>query len=83
MSLSGRLCLEGSEGRMSQIKVINLLVPSEEIGTVELVQLPDGFDAEECTKIGMYSIALAFGIPPHWLLKRGQSTEKEAKVTAT
>jgi len=34
---------------------------------IDLVSLPDGFDQETSTRLGMFAIALAFGVPIRWI----------------
>ena len=52
---------------MPKIEVTDLKAPSKIINDAECDQLPDDFDMEDCVRIGMYSIALAFGVHPDLL----------------
>lgn len=41
--------------------------PDADISLVDLASLPDGFDEEMSTRLGMFTIAMAFGVPIRWL----------------
>ena len=53
--------------RFAQIPLIDELDPESSIELLDLASLPDGYDEQTATTLGMYSIALAGGVPPRWL----------------
>lgn len=43
-------------------------IPSEaQLDLLSLTSLPDGFDEETSTRLGMFTLALAFGVPIRWI----------------
>ncbi len=43
------------------------MLPEAGVDMVDLASLPDGFDSEKDTTLGMYTIALTGAVPPRWL----------------
>jgi len=52
-------------GQMVAMGSRNITEPT--INLIDLASVPDGFDKEMSTTLGMYAIALAWNIPPRWL----------------
>lgn len=52
-------------GQMVAMGSRNILEPT--ITLIDLASVPDGFDKQMSTTLGMYAIALAWNIPPRWL----------------
>jgi len=53
--------------RFSKMPVIGDLSPQATLDIVNFASLPDGFDEDSSTKLGMSAIALAFGVPIRWI----------------
>ena len=53
--------------RFSKIPIIEDIPPDADLKLIDFASLPDGYDEEESTSLGMYAIALAGGVPPRWL----------------
>jgi len=53
--------------RFSKMPVIGNLSPQASLEIVDFASLPDGFDEDTSTKLGMFAIALAFGVPIRWI----------------
>lgn len=53
--------------RFSKIPVIGDIPTDAALNLLDLASLPDGFDEETSTQLGMFTIAMAFGVPIRWL----------------
>ena len=51
----------------SQLAILGDIEPDAALELLSLVSLPDGFDEETSTRLGMFTIALAFGVPIRWI----------------
>lgn len=53
--------------RFSKTVVLGTTDTDADLRSIDLASLPDGFDEETSTRLGMYVIALTGGFPPRWL----------------
>jgi len=53
--------------RRAQIPFLEDVPTDAGIDLVDFASLPDGFDERQSTELGMFTIALAGGVPPRWL----------------
>ena len=53
--------------RFAQIPILGGNDTNARFELVDFVSLPDGFDEETSTRLGMFAIALAFGVPIRWI----------------
>jgi len=53
--------------RLAKLPVIGDIAIDADLKLLSLSGLPDGFDEETSTRLGMFAIALAFGVPIRWL----------------
>jgi hypothetical protein len=51
----------------SQIAVLADIDKDAELELLDMASLPDGFDEETSTRLAMFAIALAFGVPIRWI----------------
>ncbi len=51
----------------SQMAVLGDLPPDAALDLLDLISLPDGFDEETSMRLGMFTIATAFGVPIRWI----------------
>jgi len=54
-------------GIFSQIPVIGDMDLNSSLDILSLTSLPDGFDEETSVRLGMFTVALAFGVPIRWI----------------
>ncbi len=53
--------------RFARLPVIGDIPSDADMSLLNLASLPDGYDEREAVTLGMFAIALAFGVPPRWL----------------
>jgi len=53
--------------RFSMVPIIADLDSDASLELLELARLPDGFDEETSTRLGMFLIAMAWGVPIRWI----------------
>lgn len=53
--------------RFSKIPMVGDIPTDASIELLDLASLPDGFNEEMSTQLGMFTIAMAFGVPIRWL----------------
>jgi hypothetical protein len=53
--------------RFAKFPIIGDLATDADLKILALSGLPDGFDEETSTRLGMFAIALAFGVPIRWI----------------
>jgi hypothetical protein len=53
-------------------------LPEAALDALNLTGIPTGFDKQTSTTLGMFAIALAFGVPPRWLWPATQSGATKA-----
>lgn len=51
----------------SQLAVLGNLPADADVSVLDLIGLPDGFDEDTSVRLGMFSLALAFGVPIRWI----------------
>lgn len=51
----------------SQLAVLGNLPADADLSVLDLIGLPDGFDEDTSNRLGMFSLALAFGVPIRWI----------------
>lgn len=51
----------------SQLAVLGNLPADADLSVLDLVGLPDGFDEDTSNRLGMFTLALAFGVPIRWI----------------
>jgi uncharacterized membrane-anchored protein YhcB (DUF1043 family) len=51
----------------SQMPVLGNIPPDASLDMLDLAGLPDGYNEETTTRLGMFSLALAFGVPIRWI----------------
>jgi hypothetical protein len=54
------------------------LAPDAAMQMIDLASLPDGFDEQQSITLGMFTIALAGGVPPRWLWPASESGATKA-----
>ena len=53
-------------------------LPDAALATIDLASIPDGFDKQSSITLGMFAIALAFGVPVRWLWPATQAGATKA-----
>jgi hypothetical protein len=53
--------------RFARIPILGGNDTNGDVRLIDFVSLPDGFDQETSTRLGMFAIALAFGVPIRWI----------------
>lgn len=53
--------------RFARLPIIGDIATDADLSLLSLSGLPDGFDEETSTRLGMFAIALAFGVPIRWI----------------
>jgi len=53
--------------RLAKLPIIGDIATDADLSLLSLSGLPDGFDEETSTRLGMFAIALAFGVPIRWI----------------